>query len=156
MQLESFRISGLRCLADASEIPFSKPTILTGPNDGGKSTALQALAFLLGQGSFKTTDRTRARPGDINVPGGVDAESNRFNEISVIGRFRLEISVSGTWPQTRWTKDNQSLLFDSFERACGERRYRPRLDVSSGICDRSSSRPGRSNLSPTSFRHCLT
>jgi hypothetical protein len=48
MQLESFSVSGFRSLAEVNDIPLSRPTILTGRNDAGKSATLDALAFLLG------------------------------------------------------------------------------------------------------------
>jgi predicted ATP-dependent endonuclease of OLD family len=43
----SFSISGFRVLADVGPVPLEKPSILTGRNDSGKSSVLDALAFLL-------------------------------------------------------------------------------------------------------------
>jgi putative ATP-dependent endonuclease of OLD family len=47
MQLISFSISGFRALADVGPVPLAQPSILTGRNDSGKSSVLDALAFLL-------------------------------------------------------------------------------------------------------------
>lgn len=87
MELEAFSVSGMRCLADVKEIQLLKPTILTGANDGGKSSAINALAFLLGAWQPQDSDRTLARPSDAAVPGGVDGD--RFAEIRVTGRFSV-------------------------------------------------------------------
>ncbi len=48
MQLVEFQVEGVRCLTDVSEIPVARPTILTGPNDSGKTAAILGLGFLLG------------------------------------------------------------------------------------------------------------
>jgi len=85
--LEYFFVSGFRCLAATANIPLLRPTILTGANDGGKSTALAALAFLLGGPNPAQDDRTLARDEDLDVPGGLD--NGRYAEIRVTGHFRL-------------------------------------------------------------------
>ncbi len=87
MEILGFSVSGYRCLADIAEIPMRDPTILTGVNDGGKSTAITALGFLLGGPSPVDSDRTMTRPDDIDPPGGID--DDRFAEIRVTGRFAL-------------------------------------------------------------------
>lgn len=87
MELTSFSVSGLRCLASTADIPVRRPTILTGANDGGKSTALEALSFLLGGAAPGSTDRTIARVGDDDAPGGLDGD--RFAEVRVSGNFQL-------------------------------------------------------------------
>ena len=92
MQLEAFSVSGYRCLADLDEIPLCEPTILTGANDSGKSTALAALAFLLGSQTPAPPDRTIVRTDDRDPPGGIDADT--FAEIRVTGRFHLAQSES--------------------------------------------------------------
>lgn len=92
MQLEAFSVSGYRCLADLNAIPLCEPTILTGANDSGKSTALAALAFLLGGQTPSPTDRTILRTDDMYPPGGVDVGT--FAEIRVTGRFHLTQSES--------------------------------------------------------------
>ncbi len=48
IELRQFSVRGLRSLADVSEIPVRGPTIVKGANDGGKSTVLRGLEFLLG------------------------------------------------------------------------------------------------------------
>lgn len=59
MFLKSYDVYGLRSLADVRDIPVQKPTILTGANDGGKSTALKALEFLLTKDAkIQEEDRT--------------------------------------------------------------------------------------------------
>lgn len=92
MQLEAFSISGYRCLADIGYIPLRGPTILTGANDSGKSTALAALTFLLGGQTPVPEDRSIARADDSEPPGGIDDGS--FAEIRVTGRFHLAQSES--------------------------------------------------------------
>jgi putative ATP-dependent endonuclease of OLD family len=56
MLLESFSVTGFRSMEDVGPIPLGQPTILTGRNDSGKTAALDALAFLLGDGSVKDGD----------------------------------------------------------------------------------------------------
>lgn len=92
MQLEAFSVSGYRCLADLDEIPLCEPTILTGANDSGKSTALAAMAFLLGGQTPAPPDRTIVRTDDRDPPGGIDIGT--FAEIRVTGRFHLSQSES--------------------------------------------------------------
>ncbi len=41
MDLTEMRVWGVRCLAEIDAIPIVRPTILTGPNDGGKTSASQ-------------------------------------------------------------------------------------------------------------------
>jgi len=48
IELLAFSVSGLRSLVCLESLPVRKPTIITGANDGGKSTTLLAVAFLLG------------------------------------------------------------------------------------------------------------
>lgn len=40
---------GFKSLADVSAIPVRQPTIIKEENDGGKSSALKAFAFLIGE-----------------------------------------------------------------------------------------------------------
>ncbi|MGH8925106.1 MAG: AAA family ATPase [Acidimicrobiia bacterium] len=87
MEIHGFSVSGYRCLADIAEVPIRNPTILAGVNDGGKSTALNALGFLLGGPSPIDSDRTISRPDDADPPGGLD--NGRFAEVRVTGRFAL-------------------------------------------------------------------
>ncbi|MFE2955083.1 ATP-dependent nuclease [Nocardia tengchongensis] len=84
MHLEKYSVNGFRSLANVVDIPIGSPTILAGPNDGGKSAALSALAFLLGSYSLTTDDRSY-----------LSGESSSRCEITeVVGDFRLD-----TWEQ---------------------------------------------------------
>ncbi len=47
MKLDKFRVEGLRCLVNTGWIPIRNTTIFTGQNDGGKTSALDALTLLL-------------------------------------------------------------------------------------------------------------
>lgn len=88
MQLEAFRVTGFRSLADIDEVPVRSPTILTGTNDGGKTAVLHALRFLLGGPPPPAEDRTWAREGDVPSEGLDDV--GRYAETCVTGRFALD------------------------------------------------------------------
>lgn len=47
MKLRNLRIKGLKCYKDSGIIPFHNLSVFIGENDSGKSTALDALEFLL-------------------------------------------------------------------------------------------------------------
>lgn len=84
IELHSISVRGLRSLLDVRSIPIRRPTILTGANDGGKSTTLLALSFLLGEWKpsledFASTGRTQ----DGNEP-------LRAEEIEVVGEFSVD------------------------------------------------------------------
>ncbi len=93
MHLDTFSVSGFRSLTDVADIPVSKPTILAGHNDGGKSAVLGALAFLLGEHALVDDDRTY-QPGD----GAQDPSSSRCATTSVTGQFTLD-----AWEQEQFT-----------------------------------------------------
>jgi energy-coupling factor transporter ATP-binding protein EcfA2 len=83
--LNSFSVSGFRSLTEVEDIPVSKPTILAGHNDGGKSALLDALAFLLGKRSLSEADRTYLASADgsgLRAPG-------RCESTNVSGMFTL-------------------------------------------------------------------
>lgn len=80
MHLVNYSVSGLRSLADVAEIPVSKPTILAGPNDGGKTATLAALGFLLGEHKPIDDDRTFL----------ADEAGGRSEHIEVEGAFILD------------------------------------------------------------------
>lgn len=61
MQLEEIFISGFRSMRDVGPIPLGTPTILTGPNDAGKTAIIKALSFLLGEYAILPTDVTVLR-----------------------------------------------------------------------------------------------
>lgn len=80
MHLEKYSVRGFRSLADVADIPIGSPTILAGPNDGGKSAALNALAFLLDSHALTEDDRSY-----------VSGESGgRCALTEVVGDFRLD------------------------------------------------------------------
>ncbi|MBN6050731.1 hypothetical protein JYK22_02200, partial [Nonomuraea sp. RK-328] len=85
--LKSFSIRGFRSLMDVSSIPVSKPTILAGHNDGGKSAVLAALAFLLRDYTLEEDDRTYLLPPDGHAPV---AELSRCGTTEVEGLFELD------------------------------------------------------------------
>lgn len=87
MHLEKYSVRGFRSLADITDIPISSPTILAGPNDGGKTAALSALGFLLGSHTLTEDDRSYL----TSESGG------RCAITEVIGDFRLD-----TWEQEKF------------------------------------------------------
>jgi ABC-type dipeptide/oligopeptide/nickel transport system ATPase subunit len=63
----------------------ARPTILTGANDGGKTSLLLALEFLLTGKAVSSEDFTSARPDELPSISLVDG---RYSECWVEGRFR--------------------------------------------------------------------
>lgn len=90
MELETFEIHGLRSFGpDTSQIPLGKPTILTGGNAGGKTTALTALSFLLtGRPQPSLDDRTHLYEGETTTEDLTDADA-RYATCVVVGTFLL-------------------------------------------------------------------
>ncbi|MET8330069.1 AAA family ATPase [Streptomyces sp. NPDC005181] len=86
MQLNSFSVSGFRSLTEVADIPVSKPTILAGHNDGGKSALLDALAFLLGVRTLSEDDRSYLATDAV----GEHASPVRCENTSVWGTFTLD------------------------------------------------------------------
>jgi hypothetical protein len=83
IELEHFTVRGLKSLAGVEQIPVRHPTIVTGANDGGKSTTLRAVAFLLGEWMPSIADYTQMGPPSDGT------ESLRVDEIVVEGYFAL-------------------------------------------------------------------
>lgn len=83
IELEHFTVRGLKSLAGVEQIPVRHPTIVTGANDGGKSTTLHAVAFLLGEWMPSIADYTQMGPPSDGT------ESLRVDEIVVEGYFAL-------------------------------------------------------------------
>ncbi|MFJ7590945.1 hypothetical protein ACIQZO_26950 [Streptomyces sp. NPDC097617] len=79
-------MSGFRSLQSVCDIPVSKPTILAGHNDGGKSALLHALGLLVGTQSMIDDDRS--------YPGGTGPDQKnglaRCDETFVVGEFTLD------------------------------------------------------------------
>ncbi|MFE5593330.1 ATP-dependent endonuclease [Streptomyces sp. NPDC056549] len=83
MYLDSYSACGFRSLAQVADIPVSRPTVLAGRNDGGKSAVLTALAFLLGNHRLTDEDRTYVQDEE-------DCNGRRCAETWVEGQFRLD------------------------------------------------------------------
>jgi putative ATP-dependent endonuclease of OLD family len=91
MELESFKVTGLRCLADIEWVPILSPSIITGPNDGGKTSLLLALRFLLEGQRLHVEDFTLVREGaDPEAP----TRDGRNAECVVEGQVRLTTQES--------------------------------------------------------------
>lgn len=84
IELEAFTVSGLKSLASISSIPVRRPTIITGANDGGKTTALRALEFLLGGAPPDPSDHT------LIATQADEPETLRQERVEVTGDFMLE------------------------------------------------------------------
>ncbi|MFF0317083.1 ATP-dependent endonuclease [Micromonospora sp. NPDC005252] len=92
MELVSISVRGFRSLQDVGPIPVHRPTILTGPNDSGKSATIDALAFLLGTHPLTEEDRTFATdPGADRTVSEVENQDlvERVETTWVEGEFRL-------------------------------------------------------------------
>jgi putative ATP-dependent endonuclease of the OLD family len=107
MRLESFGVQGFRSLADVPVIPVRQPSILTGENDGGKSSALEALAFLLSgptpareDYSFKWGSRGAQdsaelpRVAEVVVTGDFSLSSSEQEDLGLPRRIRLRRRVT--------------------------------------------------------------
>ena len=87
MRLQSFSVRGLRSLADIDGMPVRRPTVMTGSNDGGKTTALLALQFLLtGKPEIAEEDRTCTITDD-GLEAGLTTDGSRHARVVVTGRF---------------------------------------------------------------------
>lgn len=84
MELEALRVSGFRSLALIDWVPIRRPTILTGPNDGGKTSLLDSLRFLLEGKPIPSGDFTMVRQGEQPECGTSDG---RYSECFVEGQF---------------------------------------------------------------------
>ncbi|MFI2436881.1 ATP-dependent nuclease [Streptomyces sp. NPDC018693] len=86
MYLKNFSVNGFRSLRDVSNIPVSKPTILAGHNDGGKSALLDALSLLVGTRTMVPDDRSYIRSTDSEDEDAFE----RCTETVVVGEFTLD------------------------------------------------------------------
>ncbi|MBC8092217.1 MAG: hypothetical protein H7Y15_09830 [Pseudonocardia sp.] len=107
MQLTTFSVRGLRSLHDLRDVPVRKPTVLTGANDSGKSTALLALKILLADQSIEERDLSLSPAGErateVVVEGvfavgpaeqaelGLDPEA-KIRRVARGGASQLEVS----------------------------------------------------------------
>lgn len=98
MQLISFSVTGFRSLASVADIPLATPTILTGRNDSGKSSLLDALAYLLDSGRRASAEDFPARETNagsddteqaITVTGIFELSQNEQNAISLPSPVRI-------------------------------------------------------------------
>ena len=80
VRLQNWSVTGFRSLADVDSLPISNPTILAGPNDGGKTAALTALCFLVGEHTLIDDDRTFL----------AGEEGGRCASVEVVGDFTLD------------------------------------------------------------------
>ncbi|CCK28312.1 hypothetical protein BN159_3933 [Streptomyces davaonensis JCM 4913] len=101
MYLKNFSANGFRSLQDVSNIPVSKPTILAGHNDGGKSALLDALGLLVGSYSMVNDDRSYVRSTDLE---GKECFA-RCAETVVVGEFALD-----DWEQQEFDLPSQVRL----------------------------------------------
>ncbi|MFC8042514.1 ATP-dependent endonuclease [Nocardia sp. NPDC057353] len=115
MHLEKYSVYGFRSLAAVKDIPIGNPTIIAGPNDGGKSAALGALAFLLDSLTLTEEDRSY-----------LSAESGgRVKTTAVVGDFRADA----------WEQAHLSLPATVRLRRCAEADLVPRYEIWGPIPD---------------------
>ncbi|MCK2241899.1 MULTISPECIES: AAA family ATPase [unclassified Crossiella] len=80
-------MTGFRSLTEIREVPIGSPTIVAGHNDGGKTAALVALGFLLGEHQMA--------PADLSyLP---DSSEGRCGSVEVTGLFMLD-----PWEQSQF------------------------------------------------------
>jgi putative ATP-dependent endonuclease of OLD family len=103
--LENYAVRGFRSLHDVAGIPVGKPTILAGQNDGGKTSALHALAFLL--------NRYAATEADLTCVPGEPADAPQT--MSVEGQFRTD-----EWERTTFDLGETVRLRRVFEPGQGD------------------------------------
>ncbi|MFJ6371756.1 AAA family ATPase [Streptomyces virginiae] len=86
MQIHDVSIEGLRSLVSVPQVPIKSQTVVTGQNDGGKSTLLDALDFLISAKQLSEHDISYLAGNDLG-----DEESNlpRANQARVTGTFQL-------------------------------------------------------------------
>ena len=92
MKLDSVSVTGLRSLADVSDIPIMAPTVLTGANDSGKSTVLLALEVLLANKGVPGEARTRGTSvegADVVVEGQFTLHADEQRDLSRNANIRV-------------------------------------------------------------------
>lgn len=92
MKLRRFAVRGFRSLANPGHVSLGRPTIITGPNDGGKTSLLLGLAVLLNDQKVQETDLTHALP-DEEPPCG--RSNDRFAECWAEGVVELSSDEQG-------------------------------------------------------------
>lgn len=84
MKLLQFRIEHFRCLYSTDWIPFSSLAILTGENDGGKSSTINALELFLNPRGTPSGDDF-----SYTLEKGASEDITHENEICLFARFEL-------------------------------------------------------------------
>ncbi|MCQ6247007.1 AAA family ATPase [Streptomyces samsunensis] len=89
MRLVELSVTNFRSLGDVQGIPIRKQTILTGHNDCGKTAALDAIAFLLGERSVVDSDISDFAVGEPARAALPSDEVEERRTVIVEGRFAL-------------------------------------------------------------------
>ncbi|MER5638725.1 AAA family ATPase [Kitasatospora sp. NPDC002227] len=92
MELIELNVTNFRSLLDVTGLPIHHQTILTGRNDCGKTTTLDAIAFLLGETSLADSDISH----DASKLEALASDSETTPQIHVEGIFRLTAEESST------------------------------------------------------------
>lgn len=118
MRLLRYSVRGLRSLAHVADIPVGRPTVMTGSNDGGKTTGLLGLQFLLtGKPEILEEDRTCAIDGE---------------ELSVLtadGLRHARVEVTGTFMPTEYEEQVLRMVGPIFIRRVNVEGALPQLEV---------------------------
>lgn len=93
MRLIEVEVKGVRCLRDAVSVRLLSPTVLTGPNDVGKSTFLRSVRFLLGNQNLSGADLSII--GSIEGDDSSTDEPERVDQCFVAGTFIQRNALGG-------------------------------------------------------------
>lgn len=100
MKLETISISGFRSIADLKSLVIGSPSLLTGHNDAGKSSILDAIRFLLND--YVVLERDRTYVDEVESGSDEGNSSKRVSRTWVEGTFQLSaeegaaLSLPGT------------------------------------------------------------
>jgi putative ATP-dependent endonuclease of OLD family len=156
LELEFFKVEGLRALFDTEEIPLRAPTILTGGNDGGKTTALCALAFLLNEWLPSAEDYTK-----LGAVQEGETEPIPSERVTVTGGFSLEGELAAElgWPEESMTirrtvSTETKARYERLEQVAADGRLRDleekKLDELTALCGELGLQPeGKKNAKAT-------
>lgn len=94
MHLVSLTVKGYRGFADGQTLQFAKPTgangsgltVLVGPNNGGKSSVLEALSAIFSQNSVSFTEGKRNKLAGDRVSISITFSSGETHELRTIER----------------------------------------------------------------------
>ncbi|OUS91935.1 ATP-dependent endonuclease [Rhodococcus sp. NCIMB 12038] len=127
MQLDRISIIGFRSIAELNDLRIASPTLLTGHNDAGKTTILDAVRFLLNDYNLSDRDPTFASK---NVAEADGTETPRVNETVVVGEFTLsttesdELGLPASIKIRRYTARGRSALYEVWTKVPGDERLR--------------------------------